>query len=93
MATLHVDYGESANNRKDELRAIARWMNSSAKRETNWHHNLLALGDFNIDRQGDEQREAFTSSGLMVPAELNAVPKSIFDDKSDPKDKFYDQIA
>jgi endonuclease/exonuclease/phosphatase family metal-dependent hydrolase len=93
LVTLHVDYGDSTEERRDELKAIARWMKAWAKRETKWHHNLLTLGDFNIERQGDDLWEAFTSTGLTVPAELNAVPKSIFDDVSDPNDKFYDQIA
>jgi hypothetical protein len=43
--------------------------------------------------KGDELWQAFTSTGLAVPAELQAVPKSIFDDESDAGDKFYDQIA
>jgi len=93
LVTLHVDYGDSTADRRDELKAIAQWMKAWAKRETKWHHNLLTLGDFNIERRGDDLWEAFISTGLSVPAELNAVPKSIFDDESDPNDKFYDQIA
>ena len=93
LVTLHVDYGESTDERKDELKAIARWMKAWAKRETKWHHNLLTLGDFNIERKGDDLWQAFTSTGLAVPDELQAVPKSIFDDESDAGDKFYDQIA
>ena len=42
---------------------------------------------------GDELWQAFTSTGLSVPADLQAVPKSIFDDEADSGDKFYDQIA
>lgn len=93
LVTLHVDYGESTDERKDELKAIARWMREWSERESKWHHNLLILGDFNIERRGDDLWVAFTSTGLEVPAELQAVPKSIFDDESDPNDKFYDQIA
>jgi endonuclease/exonuclease/phosphatase family metal-dependent hydrolase len=93
LVTLHVDYGNSTDERKEELEAIARWMKAWAKRETKWHHNLLTLGDFNIERQGDALWHAFTSTGLAVPAELQDVPKSIFDDESDAGDKFYDQIA
>lgn len=32
---------------------IARWMREWANLEMAWSHNLIALGDFNIDRQGD----------------------------------------
>jgi endonuclease/exonuclease/phosphatase family metal-dependent hydrolase len=93
LVTLHIDYGESTEERKGELKAIARWMKEWADRETKWHHNMLTLGDFNIERRGDELWQAFTSTGLAVPDELQAVPKSIFDDASDAADKFYDQIA
>ncbi len=65
-----------------------------AKRSNKWHHNLLALGDFNIDRQGDAAWNAFTSTGLTVPDDLNMVPRSIFADPGKPNlDKFYDQVA
>ena len=93
LVTLHVDYGDSTDERKRELKAIARWMKEWAKRETKWHHNMLVLGDFNIERKDDELWQAFTSTGLSVPDDLQEVPKSIFDDASDSGDKFYDQIA
>jgi len=93
LVTLHVDYGDSTEERKDELKAIARWMKEWANRETKWDHNLLTLGDFNIDRHGDDLWQAFTSTGLAVPAELQAVPRSIFDNDSGALGKFYDQIA
>ena len=54
--------------------------------------NLILLGDFNIDRRGDQLFDAFTSTGLFPPDELNNVPRSIFSDASDTG-KFYDQIA
>ena len=94
LVTLHVNYGDSSTDRIPELKGIARWMADWAKRSNRWHHNLLALGDFNIDRQGDLTWEAFTSTGLTVPDDLNVVPRSIFADPASPTlDKFYDQIA
>jgi endonuclease/exonuclease/phosphatase family metal-dependent hydrolase len=94
LVTLHVDYGEGLADRIPELRGIARWMADWAKRSNKWHHNLLALGDFNIDRQGDAAWNAFTSTGLTVPDDLNHVCRSIFADPDSPAlDKFYDQIA
>jgi endonuclease/exonuclease/phosphatase family metal-dependent hydrolase len=94
LVTLHVDYGDSSAERIPELKGIARWMADWAKRSTAWHHNLLALGDFNIDRQGDAAWNAFTSTGLSVPADLNDVPRSIFADPNNPAlNGFYDQIA
>lgn len=94
LVTLHVDYGDDSADRIPELTAIARWMTDWAKRSNRWHHNLLTLGDFNIDRKDDALWKAFTSTGLTVPADLHAVPRSIFADPDNPTlDKFYDQIA
>jgi endonuclease/exonuclease/phosphatase family metal-dependent hydrolase len=94
LVTLHVDYGDSSAERIPELKGIAKWMADWARRSTRWYHNLLVLGDFNIDRQGDSAWNAFTSTGLTVPDNLNRVPRSIFDSPgSRSKDKFYDQIA
>lgn len=92
LASLHVDYGDSAG-RIPELKAIARWMAEWATRTNRWHQNFLALGDFNIDRRGDELWQAFTSTGLTVPPELHAVRRTIFGTVDDPLDKYYDQIA
>lgn len=91
LVTLHVLYGESAQERIPELRGIARWMASWAEQEKEWNHNLVVLGDFNIDRRGDAAYEAFTSTGLFVPDELNDIPRTIFGEGG--KAKHYDQIA
>ncbi len=94
LVTLHVNYGDSSADRIPELGGIARWMADWARRSTKWHHNLLALGDFNIDRRGDSAWNAFTSTGLTVPSDLNHVPRSIFADPETPAlSNFYDQIA
>ncbi len=94
LVTLHVLYGSDPGDRIPELTAIARWMADWAAQAHRWHHNLVVLGDFNIDRQGDPLYRAFTSTGLTVPAALNAVRRSIFADPGQPtQDKYYDQIA
>lgn len=94
LVTLHVDYGESAADRVPELKAIARWMKDWAAQSNRWHHNLIVLGDFNIDRKGDDLWQAFTSTGLEVPVQLNQVPRSIFASPGEAElEKFYDQIA
>ena len=92
LVTLHVLYGNSAEARTPELRAIAEWLDEWARDVNAWGHNLIALGDFNIDREGDERYEAFTATGLTVPDDLNEVPRTIFSDE-DEAGKFYDQIA
>jgi len=90
LVTLHVLYGSSSSERTDELQGIARWLAEWAKREDSWGHNLIALGDFNIDRRGDPNFDAFTSTGLRPPKEMEGLPRTIFEEG---KDKFYDQIA
>jgi endonuclease/exonuclease/phosphatase family metal-dependent hydrolase len=90
LVTLHVLYGDEAADRAGELRAIAEWMAQWAKQEEDWGHNLIALGDFNIDRAGDPNYEAFTSTGLLPAAQLEGLPRTIFDEGGE---SFYDQIA
>ena len=89
LVTLHVIYGQ-AETRVAELKAIAEWFADWARRTNEWEHNLIALGDFNIDRRGDPLFDAFTSTGLETPAILDEVPRTIF---GDAKTHFYDQIA
>ena len=90
LVTLHVLYGEEPE-RADELREIARWLAGWARHEERWNQNLIALGDFNIDRRGDPLFEAFTSTGLEPAPGLDEVPRTIFG--SGGAAKFYDQIA
>jgi endonuclease/exonuclease/phosphatase family metal-dependent hydrolase len=94
LVTLHITYGSEAAERAPELRGISRWMREWADRINAWSQNLIALGDFNIDRQDDPLWQAFTSTGLTVREDLEAVPRSIFANPGEPTtDKFYDQIA
>ena len=94
LVALHVIFGENAAERVPELKAIARWLADWAKDINGWDHNLIALGDFNIDRHNDPAYQAFTSTGLTPPADLNHVPRTIFSDPEQPNlNKFYDQIA
>ncbi|PWI13190.1 endonuclease [Streptomyces sp. Act143] len=91
LVTLHVRFGGPPADRVPELRAIARWLADWAEREFGWDHNLIALGDFNIDRVGDPLFEAFTSTGLVPAPQLAGLPRTIFDDPG--AGHFYDQIA
>ncbi|HEX6399660.1 MAG TPA: endonuclease/exonuclease/phosphatase family protein [Actinomycetota bacterium] len=90
LVTLHVLYGDETA-RAAELREIAAWLARWAREERHWNQNLIALGDFNIDRRGDPLFEAFTSSGIEPAPQLNDVPRTIFGDPGESK--FYDQIA
>ncbi len=94
LVTLHVMYGDASSSRIPELKAIARWMRDWAEQTSDWSQNLIVLGDFNIDRQGDLLWQAFTSTGLTVPDVLNRVPRTLFSDPDKPDQcSFYDQIA
>jgi endonuclease/exonuclease/phosphatase family metal-dependent hydrolase len=94
LITLHVLYGENEEERLPEIKAIARWLAGWARDINGWDHNLITLGDFNIDRQGDPLHDAFVSTGLAIPDDLQDVPRTIFSDPQKPElNKFYDQIA
>jgi endonuclease/exonuclease/phosphatase family metal-dependent hydrolase len=94
LCTLHVKYGDVPKERVPELKAIAEWLSDWAKELHSWKHDLIPLGDFNIDRKDDDLYKAFTSTGLTVPQDLLNAPRTIFSDPAKPDlDHFYDQIA
>lgn len=95
LVTLHVIWGEGPQDRVGELTKIAQWLADWANSGDEWGENLIALGDFNIDRKDDDLYLAFTSTGLQPPDNLNHVPRTIFDDPLAPPDEkhFYDQVA
>jgi endonuclease/exonuclease/phosphatase family metal-dependent hydrolase len=95
LVTLHTLYGASAAQkarRRDELQAIAEWLADRADDEDDFNRNLIALGDFNIDRRDDPLFQAFISTGLTAPEALNDVPRNISSAHGGPS-RFYDQIA
>jgi endonuclease/exonuclease/phosphatase family metal-dependent hydrolase len=96
LVALHVTYGDPSAERVPELRGIADWLSDWARRLNRrpLRHDLITLGDFNIDRKDDALWQAFTSRGLHVPDELNRVRRTIFASLDEPTlDRFYDQIA
>ncbi len=94
LVTLHAIFSDEPADRLPELQELADWMRDWAARSNRFHHNLLTLGDFNIDRQGSPLFDAFTSTGLTVPDALLHLPRTIFDDPGDSSaDSYYDQIA
>ena len=94
LVTLHVLFGKKGEDRRQELEAIARWLRNWAERMDDYGQNLICLGDFNLDRKGDPQFEAFTSTGLTPAPDHDGLPRTIFDEagKSD-KNSFFDQVA
>jgi hypothetical protein len=94
LFTLHVLYGENEEERIPEIRAIPQWLAQWAMDINGWDYNLIALGDFNIDRKGDTLYDGFVSTGLNIPDDLQDAPRTIFSDPEKPElNKFYDQIA
>lgn len=94
LVTLHIKYGDQAAERVPELKAIADWLADWANEINQWGHNLIALGDFNIDRKNDALYQAFTSTGLTIADDLYNLPRTIFSKSGQPDlDHFYDQIA
>lgn len=91
LISLHVAYGEAAADRTPEIQTFAGWLKRRAGEREDFNANLIALGDFNIDRWNDPNGQAFASSGLTPPAELLNQPRSIFDTVTGAH--FYDQIA
>jgi endonuclease/exonuclease/phosphatase family metal-dependent hydrolase len=91
LISLHVDYGRTAADRTPEIVTFANSLKRRAVDREDFNANLIALGDFNIDRWDDPNGRAFVSAGLTPPAELLDQPRSIFDAGSTRH--FYDQIA
>lgn len=91
LATVHVIWGDGAAERVPEIRAFAEWMRDWVERSDDWNANALVLGDFNLDRLGNPLFDAFVSTGLWPPSELDGIPRTIFGD--DNTEHFYDQIA
>ncbi len=91
LTTVHIRYGETSLDRLPELAAFAQWMADEAADMNRYHHDLIVLGDFNIDRTGDPAYQAFTSTGLTVPDALRDAPRTLFENPG--KRHFYDQIA
>ncbi len=94
LVTLHVLYGDEPKDRIPELKAIADWLSEWARNSKAWNQNIIALGDFNIDRIGDPLYEAFTDHGrgLQVPPGLSDAPRTVFGRTAETA-KHYDQIA
>ena len=72
-------WGSSPQERVLELSAIAEWLSRWSRDKHAWDHDLITLGDFNIERRDDRFHDAFTSTGLTIPADLIQARRSVFD--------------
>jgi endonuclease/exonuclease/phosphatase family metal-dependent hydrolase len=93
LITAHIRYGSSPDDRMDEIKELAQFaaheMRDRARSARTEETNLIVLGDFNIDRRaGDPLFEAFVSTGLIVPKQIESLPTG-----TGSAPKFYDQVA
>jgi endonuclease/exonuclease/phosphatase family metal-dependent hydrolase len=79
LVSLHVIWGSSPRERVHELGAIAEWLSRWSRDKYAWDHDLITLGDFNIERRDDGFHDAFTSTGLTIPTDLIQARRSVFD--------------
>ncbi|TET50617.1 MAG: hypothetical protein E3J64_08010 [Anaerolineales bacterium] len=93
LLTVHIKYGDVPEDRLPELRAIADYaaneIRDRARIGEAEEANLIVLGDFNIDKRGDNPLfQAFVSTELFVPLGLMGLKTTY---GSEPK--YYDHIA
>jgi endonuclease/exonuclease/phosphatase family metal-dependent hydrolase len=93
LVTAHIKYGDSPEGRLPELRAFAEVVATELRDRARAHDreigSVIALGDFNIDRRGDNPLfQAFIARGLVVPEQLLDLTTTFGSEA-----KHYDQIA
>jgi endonuclease/exonuclease/phosphatase family metal-dependent hydrolase len=90
--TLHIWFGDHPRERRPELQATADWLARRARQADEFNRNMIALGDFNIDRLDDPNWRAFVVEyGLSPPDKLLDVPRTVGETRD--RHSFYDQIA
>lgn len=93
LVSLHVLWGSGdPAERTPELRRFAKWLYEQSRDPDDFNRNLIALGDFNIDRHDDANWRAFVVEyGLSPPDKLFDVPRTVGD--SSAAHSYFDQIA
>lgn len=97
LVTLHVVYGPGPQDRVAELQEIAGWLARWARQGDAWGTNLIALGDFNIDRTDDPLHQAVIGTRAAATGRAQPGAPHHFEDPdpaAPPEGRhFYDQIA
>jgi endonuclease/exonuclease/phosphatase family metal-dependent hydrolase len=93
LLTAHIKYGNLPADRLPEIRALATYIAEEIQKRSlpdqSEERNLIVLGDFNIDKRGDNPLfQAFILTGLVVPEQLENLSSSY-----GAQPKYYDQIA
>lgn len=89
LLTLHVLFGKKSADRVAEIQAIADWIKGWAAEMNSWNHSMITLGDFNLERGDDPTLQAFLSTGLHIPPDLDPHARTIFKKST----TYYDQIS
>ncbi len=93
LLTAHIRYGDDLSDRVPELRNLATYTADEIRDRSRFANaeeaNLIVLGDFNTDRDEDNDLfEVFLEKGLWVPEELRNL-KTTYGQEA----KHYDQIG
>jgi hypothetical protein len=93
LLTCHINYGDIPADRLPELRSLADFtaheIHDRSADMLAEEHNLIVLGDMNIDRRGDNPLfQAFISTGLTVPPQLLDL-RTTYNTEA----RYYDQIG
>ncbi len=93
LVTAHIKFGDIPEDRLPEIRELSRFVAKELRARARINDreigSLIVLGDFNIDRRGDNPLfQAFIAEGLIVPEALRDLRTSI-----GTVPKHYDQIA
>jgi len=92
LVSIHVIWGSGPSDRTPELRRFAKWLYEQSRDPDDFNRNMIALGDFNIDRHDDPNWQAFVVEfGLSPPDKLLDVPRTVGD--STAEHSYFDQIA
>jgi endonuclease/exonuclease/phosphatase family metal-dependent hydrolase len=92
LVSIHVIWGTGPADRTPELRRFAKWLSEASRDPDDFNRNMIALGDFNIDRHDDPNWRAFVVEyGLSPPEQLFNLPRTVGDTPA--KHSYFDQIA
>jgi endonuclease/exonuclease/phosphatase family metal-dependent hydrolase len=96
LASVHAIWGDTVAARTHEAAALADLLrltvkDPSPKTPDDFRRNLIALGDFNISRTGDETWRALVDGGLTPDPELADKPRTVGERPGSTT--AYDQVA
>ena len=93
LVTAHILYGDTPEDRLPEIQALSSYVAGELRERSRDNDreigSVIVLGDFNIDRRGDNPLfQALVEDGLVVPKPLHGLKTT-----AGKEPKFYDHIA